>query len=118
MKRTKDSTDEDPKYYPAFNTFQLFNAQQIEGIPPLHVESAKPFEIIEAAENVLKASGAEIRHGGAKAYYSPGGDYIQIPPRECFVDEAHYYSTCLHELAHWAGAKTRLDRTARERSIR
>jgi antirestriction protein ArdC len=35
-----------------------------------------------------------------------------MPARECFVDEAHYYSTALHELAHWTGAKGRLDRTS------
>jgi len=30
--------------------------------------------------------------------------------RECFTDEPHYYSTALHELAHWTGAKHRLNR--------
>jgi putative DNA primase/helicase len=112
MKRDKTSTEDDPQYHPVFNTFQLFNAQQIDGMPPLHVEPRKPFEIVESAEQILKASGAEIRHGGAKAYYSPRGDYIQMPPRDCFVDEAHYYATALHELAHWTGARNRLDRTA------
>jgi antirestriction protein ArdC len=33
-----------------------------------------------------------------------------MPERECFVDEPHYYATLLHELAHWTGAKSRLDR--------
>jgi antirestriction protein ArdC len=33
-----------------------------------------------------------------------------MPPRECFTDEPRYYSTVLHELAHWSGAKHRLNR--------
>ena len=33
-----------------------------------------------------------------------------MPVRECFVDEPHYYATLLHELAHWTGAKSRLNR--------
>jgi len=90
--------------------YTVFNAQQIEGIPPIEVKERKPFEVIEVAEAAIQASGANIRHGGAKAYYSPRGDYIQMPERECFVDEPHYYSTLLHELAHWTGAKSRLNR--------
>jgi antirestriction protein ArdC len=107
-----EGADEDEKRSRLIHrVYTVFNAQQIEGIPPLHIVPRKPFEIIDAAENALKASGADIRHGGAKAYYSPRTDHIQMPPRECFVDEAHYYSTALHELAHWTGAKDRLDRT-------
>ena len=59
---------------------------------------------------MLANSGADIRHGGGKAFYSPAGDYVQMPPRECFVDEPAYYATALHELAHWTGAKHRLNR--------
>jgi antirestriction protein ArdC len=59
---------------------------------------------------MLKNSGADIRHGGGKAFYRPSEDYIQMPPKECFVDEPHYYSTALHELTHWTGAEKRLRR--------
>jgi len=116
--KSEGATDEDKRGRLTHRTYTVFNAQQIAGIPEVKIEPRKPFEIIEAAESVLKASGAEIRHGGAKAYYNPRGDYIQMPPRECFVDEAHYYSTALHELAHWTGAKNRLDRTAEKGTFR
>lgn len=33
-----------------------------------------------------------------------------MPDRARFVDEVHLYSTLLHELSHWSGAKHRLDR--------
>lgn len=90
--------------------YSVFNAEQIDGIPPIHIEPRKPFEVIEAGERMLANSGADIRHGGGRAFYSPKGDYIQMPPRECFTDEPHYYSTVLHELAHWTGAGHRLNR--------
>ena len=62
---------------------------------------------------MLSNSGADIRHGGAKAYYSPGTDHVQMPPRECFTDEPHYYSTALHELAHNAEFRIMPRRTLR-----
>lgn len=33
-----------------------------------------------------------------------------MPDRARFVDEVHLYSTLLHEMSHWSGAKHRLDR--------
>jgi antirestriction protein ArdC len=39
---------------------------------------------------MLSHSGAEIRHGGAKAYYSPSSDHIQMPEKDCFVDEQSF----------------------------
>ena len=43
-------------------------------------------------------------------FYAPGGDYIQVPPRTTFVDAAGYFATTLHELVHWTGHASRLDR--------
>jgi len=90
--------------------YSVFNAQQIDGIPALELPAWKPFEAIEAGEKMLANSGADIGHGGAKAYYSSGTDHVQLPHKECFTDERTYYSTALHELAHWTGAKHRLNR--------
>jgi antirestriction protein ArdC len=105
-----ESDADKPRSRMIHRVYSVFNAQQIEGIPALELPARKPFEAIEAGERMLSNSGADIRHGGAKAYYSPGTDHIQMPPRECFTDEPHYYSTALHELTHWAGAKHRLNR--------
>jgi antirestriction protein ArdC len=103
------AADEEKRGHTIHRVYHVFNAQQIEGIPPLVTQPRKPFQIIEAGEKVMKDSGADIRQGGAKAYYSPSGDYIQMPPKDCLVDELHYYATSLHELTHWTGAKHRLD---------
>jgi len=110
VKPRKDGDDDEKRSRMIHRTYAVFNAQQIDGIPKLELPAREPFEVIQAGEDMLANSGADIRHGGAKAYYSPSGDHIQMPPKECFADEPHYYSTALHELAHWTGAKHRLDR--------
>ena len=105
-----ESDADKPRSRMIHRVYSVFNAQQIDGIPPLVVELRKPFEVIEAGEQLLKNSGADIRHGGGRAFYSPGTDHIQMPPKECFTEEPRYYSTALHEMAHWSGAKHRLNR--------
>ena len=64
----------------------------------------------DVAELLIATSGAEIRHGGSKAFYTPDNDYIQLPPRATFAHASGYYATTLHELVHWTGHRSRLDR--------
>ena len=45
-----------------------------------------PMQRIERADRFFAATGAEIRHGGTRAYYAEGPDYVQMPPFETFVD--------------------------------
>ena len=33
-----------------------------------------------------------------------------MPPKKAFPDQAAYYGTALHELAHWTGHESRLNR--------
>ncbi|UPT63442.1 MAG: zincin-like metallopeptidase domain-containing protein [Hyphomonadaceae bacterium JAD_PAG50586_4] len=42
----------------------------------------------------------------------PATDTIHLPPRPAFVSLAQYFSTRLHECAHWSGHPTRLARDA------
>ena len=37
-------------------------------------------------------------------------DYIQLPVKEAFESPAAYYATALHELSHWTGHESRLNR--------
>lgn len=90
--------------------YTVFNAQQIDGIPPINIEPRKPFEVIEAGERILADSGATIRHGGNRAYYTRAGDYIQLPEKDQFTDAPAYYATGCHELIHWSGNEKRLNR--------
>jgi len=94
----------------------VFNASQIEGLKPLKEdlgikEVISEFQPIEAAENILTNSNANIIHvAGNRAFYSLSKDRIQLPLKEQFSSEMDYYSTALHELGHWTGHESRLNR--------
>lgn len=104
---------EDAKAVPFLKRFTVFNIAQCEGLRPGLAVDPAPLperEIIPHAEALIAATGADIRIGGDKAYYSPSGDYVQVPPQPAFRDQINYYRTVFHELSHHSGAKHRLNR--------
>ena len=103
-------------YNSVFTTSYIFNAEQVEGIEikPREIED-KPFLNNLDIDNMVLNTGANIKHSGNSAYYRPSEDYINMPVKSDFNDEAGYYATLLHELTHWSGAKHRLDRTKGKR---
>ena len=90
--------------------YPVFNAQQIDGVPKLDLPKIENWEAVKAGEQILKKSGATIKYGGDRAYYDPRLDYIQLPEREDFYNAAMFYSTACHELGHWSGHSSRLNR--------
>ena len=96
---------ERPKMFMA----NVFNAEQIDGLP-LYQKPVQTWNALERAETILQASGADIRHGGDRAYYRPSTDNIQLPDKAQFPSADNYYATALHELGHWTGHGSRLDR--------
>ncbi len=99
---------------PFLKTYCVFNAGQIDNLPEHFTaqsfEHVAPTARFECADAFVAATGAMLRHGGNRAYYSPATDHIQMPPFEAFFAAEDYATTMLHELAHWSGAKNRLDR--------
>lgn len=49
-------------------------------------------------------------NGGNSAFYRPSTDSVSMPKKDQFHNEAEYYCTLFHELAHSTGHFTRLDR--------
>src|SRR5579863_1220219 len=99
--------------------YTVFNAQQIERIPPHTPKQYTTFEAVQAGEQILKNSGANIAHDQAdRAFYSRSQDSIHLPSKDAFKDAAGYYGTALHELAHWSGHPSRLDRSTLTESYR
>lgn len=90
----------------------VFNAEQIDGLPPLEQKPLAPeWERNARAEAIIAASPAPIRHvPGDRAYYLPSKDTITLPLQEQFVDGPRYYATALHEIGHSTGHPTRLNR--------
>ena len=88
----------------------VFNAEQIDGLPPL-TQKERIWNSIERAENILSASGASILHGeNNRAFYRPSTDSIHLPDKSQFLSADNYYATALHELSHWTGHSSRMDR--------
>ena len=94
-------------------TFTVFHASQIEGIPDYVPPKLNIIEAHEKAERIINDSGARINFGGGEAFYKPSEDYIQMPPKTDFKSAEGYYSTFLHELVHFTGHPSRLDRVQR-----
>ena len=99
--------------------YTVFNAQQIDGIPPLAPKQHSAFEAVQAGEQILQNSGAQVVHDQAdRAFYNRAQDRIHLPPKGAFQDAAGYYGTALHELAHWSGHFSRLNRPTLTESYR
>lgn len=98
---------------PFLKRFTVFNVAQVDGLPERCTAPDPillPRETIPVAEALLAASGADIRIGGNEAYYSPSGDFVALPPQQAFFEQIDYYRSALHELGHWTGHGSRLDR--------
>jgi antirestriction protein ArdC len=102
------------KQIPLLRSYRVFNADQCDGLParftPAPPAIAAGNERDAIAEAALRSSGAVIREGGAQAFYSPSSDHVQMPPFEVFETTGGFLATLAHELTHWTGHRSRLDR--------
>lgn len=102
----------------------VFNAEMIDdsaseykisdAIDKLEVKEqsqVNPDERILMIEKFIADKNAKFLHeAGDRAYYAPEGDTIQMPKFESFKSAQAYYAVKLHELTHWTGHKSRLNR--------
>lgn len=89
----------------------VFNAEQIDGLPPIQPKTNQSWNANERSEHILKASGAKITHASSdRAFYRSSTDTIAMPERGQFQTADQYYATALHELGHWTGHPSRLNR--------
>lgn len=93
----------------------VFHASMIDGVPelpPLEPQENEVInKVIQDAENLINSSGAAIFHDMEdRAYYNFVADEIHMPPMHRMKSSYEYYATALHELGHWTGHDTRLNR--------
>lgn len=112
VKTTKKQQDSDEKQqvYKVMRYFRVYNAEQVSGFEAPALPAPKVFNDVASIEALTVKSGAKLQFGGDRAYYSPSNDYVAMPHKTQFNNEASYYATLLHELSHWTGHKSRLDR--------
>lgn len=99
--------------YHMLRYYKVWNIAQIENVPekyiPKHKAESKVNKI-KLAEALLHKRKPSIHHQGNEAYYSPSMDSITLPMPEQFKTVQDYYATGYHELVHWTGHKSRLNR--------
>lgn len=101
------SASKGSKRYPLLRYYTVFNVEQCEAITyptPQNIVA----DIVEC-ENIVEKTKCVIQDG-AEAYYSPGSDTVTVPKKGYFQNMASYYSTMFHELSHWTGHQSRLNR--------
>lgn len=104
----------DPHHVYFLKGYCVFNRYQIHGLGDWEAKLPE-LQPHEAGEKLIAASGADYRIGGAKAFYVPSADYVQMPDARQFPDQLDYYRTAAHELCHWTGHKSRLARDLENR---
>ena len=100
---------------PFLKGYTVFNTEQCDGLPAHYYAKAEPpalspIQRIEAADRFFAATGADIRHGGTRAFYAEGSDHVEMPPFETFRDAESHAATLAHELTHWTKHDRRLAR--------
>lgn len=117
-KKVNDDGEEEQSSFAFMKTFSLFHISQVDGDLSRFRDTKKPdseptFVDYGPAEDVFAATGADVRFGGGRAFYSPSGDFIQMPPKSAFQQAHEYYGVLAHETVHWSGHESRLNRLKR-----
>src|SRR3954467_7885904 len=113
--------DEEDRFF-VMRCYTVFNVDQVEGghldhLRAGHGETDTAGQVVidyEPAEAAIAATGITVRHGGERAFYSPSGDFVQVPPKASFTEPDEYYETVFHELVHATEHPSRLNWSRKE----
>lgn len=108
----QEDGSEEERSITMMRSYYVFNVAQCDGLPERLTAPRKVSEPISdpAFDAWVKATGATVHFGGSRACYSPSRDWIDFPIRGAFRSPGHYAATMLHELGHWTGHESRLNR--------
>jgi len=113
MRKGQDKrTGDDFMYIAGFRASRVFNAKQCDGLTLPSIDDFVPHEIdADQLDSFIANTGADITHGDTdQACYVPSIDQVRMPAKDQFLTSAGYYGTVLHELTHWTGHSSRLNR--------
>lgn len=114
----KEDEEGEIREIPFLKSSVVFNRYQLVSY---HEEKKEPYfetplvEKIYLVEEFFANTGAIVDYIGSEAFYDLIGDVIYMPRPDKFIAMATctategYYSTRMHELTHWTGAKHRLN---------
>ena len=110
-----DKATGDEKKIPMLREYTVFNVSQCEGLPHeiMNGEFVAPLNQDQReamADAFMRSTGADFREGAGKPCYVPSKDFITVPAFRDYESAPAFYADSFHELAHWTGHKSRLDR--------
>jgi len=97
--------------------FYVFNADDVEGFVPPQEEISETQRLVDAEFFLHKQSPKVVFGDPTRAFYAPNQDFINMPEFVNFKSPEAYYATLAHELVHWTGHKSRLDRLSKDRGV-
>lgn len=118
VEEENEDGEKEEKKIPILKYYNVFHISQVEGVT-VKEEELPEVEPIESAEKI-KREYVEREHirileyTTNEAFYSPAGDFIQVPERGQYRDVNEFYSTLYHEMVHSTGHKSRLNRLERD----
>ena len=97
--------------------WNVFNFADIDGAPEMPRPTEHTTTELDAIIDALKDSsrcrvdeGVTTNHNADGAYYSPSGDYINVPDRTVFTSLDAALATLTHEMTHSTGHASALNR--------
>jgi antirestriction protein ArdC len=110
-----DEDQEEPHRVRFLKKSVVFNVAQCDGLPVKFTTPPEPLNSHQRdalIDEFIVTTGASIRedYKADRAGYAEGLDCIVLPRFEMFRGKPEYYATIFHELIHWAGHASRLDR--------
>ena len=111
-----ETGEEETDEFRVMRSWSVFNAEQVDGVEHLQVTSelnAAEFPDFAPADELIAATGADIRVGGDLAFYRRPSQRVRsritgTATSSCSLTVASstcpgaFYETALHELAHWS----------------
>lgn len=102
---------------PCLKNFKVFNLEQVE----LPEDAPIKYHPEETADTTVDDTGifdeceqllnlAVWYENDVKAFYIPSRDEIHLPNRRAFSTLSGFWGTAMHELSHWTGHESRLNR--------
>jgi antirestriction protein ArdC len=116
----REGEEGETRIIPMMREYSVFNVDQCEGLPDRvltlgEVKVRNPDTRDGLADEFLRSTGADVREGHGEAYYVSSHDFISMPAFTAFKGADHFYNVAFHELTHWTGHKSRLDRDLKNR---